>query len=249
MLDRTAEPIDFRKLIGTLGLPGGGLDPADPNAHHLPSGLLLTADGPEAEIATPPVPLTGRHAHGRCRRGPTKARPHLVSALPLGFGIEGYSTHLNVAVRGDVVAIATLFARRFSVGMMLMLDRGESPGLLVRPRPGRLELGGDFAEGEQLRAALTFAAAARACGTAVRDDAIAGLPPASAVESSRQRTDPVGSSTVPRSLATSAASGRDTSIRDGRGKALARRSARQGLDHRSTARGRCGRRNRARGRG
>jgi hypothetical protein len=40
---------------------------------------------------------------------------------------------------------------------MLTLDRADSPGLLVRPRPGRLELGGEYAGGPALRAAIAFA--------------------------------------------------------------------------------------------
>ena len=168
--------VDFRGLLPHLNLPGGGLDPGDPNAHHLPSGVLLTADGPEAEVATPPVPLapgSSATASAWIELG----EDLLVGALPPGTGIEGYSTHLNIAVRGDVVAIAALFARRFALGMMLLLDRRDSPGLLVRPRPGRLELGGDFVAGHQLRAALTFAvAAARSCEVTV-SGGVDHLPP------------------------------------------------------------------------
>jgi hypothetical protein len=41
--------------------------------------------------------------------------------------------------------------------MMLMLDDVGSPGLLVRPRPGRLELCGEFVAADDLRAAAIFA--------------------------------------------------------------------------------------------
>ena len=62
--------------------------------------------------------------------------------------------------------------------MLLLPDQGDSPGLPVGPRPGRLELGGDFVEGEQLRAALTYAvAAARSCAEAVRTKSDDALPP------------------------------------------------------------------------
>ncbi|MEY2430552.1 MAG: hypothetical protein QOC92_277 [Acidimicrobiaceae bacterium] len=177
VLDEALEQLDFRVMVHKLGMPGSGLDPGDPNAHHLPSGLLLTADGPEAEVATPPVPL----APG-CTRLVSMSAEHgedaLVEFLPAGAGIEGFSTHLNVSVGDDVVAIAALFARHFALGMMLLLDRPDSPGLLVRPRPGRLEVGGDFAAGEQLRVALTFATGAtRCCADAVRDRSTAALPP------------------------------------------------------------------------
>jgi hypothetical protein len=175
---RASDVVDFRALLPTLRLRGGGLDPGDPLAHHLPSGTLITADGPEAEVATPPVPLAPG-CTSLASRWAEHGEDLLVAALPSGTGIEGYSTHLNVSVRGDVVEIAALFAARFALGMMLLLDRRDSPGLLVRPRPGRLELGGDFVGGEQLRAALTFAAAgARRCEEAVGARRIALLPPA-----------------------------------------------------------------------
>jgi hypothetical protein len=165
---RATEAVDFRVLLPTLGFEGGGLDPNDPRAHRLGCGTLLTADGAEAEVATPPVaiaPGCAREVSAWAERG----EDVLAGALPRGTGIEGYSTHVNVSVQGDVVEIATTFATRFALGMMLLLDRSDSPGLLVRPRPGRLELGGDFVAGAQLRAAVTFAvAAARCCDVEAR---------------------------------------------------------------------------------
>src|SRR4051812_48076191 len=93
VLDAAGEAVDFRALIGTLHLPGGGLDPGDPNAHHLPSGVLLTADGAEAEIATPPIPVQpafSRAASAWAELG----EDALAAALPPGSAIEGFSTHL-----------------------------------------------------------------------------------------------------------------------------------------------------------
>src|SRR4051794_19447929 len=55
LVSRGHERIDFRGLIGQLGLPGGGLDPGDRFAHRLPSGIAITADIREAEIALPPL--------------------------------------------------------------------------------------------------------------------------------------------------------------------------------------------------
>ena len=161
-----------------MSLPGGGLNPGDPNAHHLPSGVMLTADGPEAEAAIPPIPLEEKFTW-HVTSWAEYAEDVLVDALPAGSAIEGFSTHLNVSVGADVVPVADLFARHFALGMMLLLDQADSPGLLVRPRPGRLELGGDFVEGEQLRAALTYAvAAARCCVAALRAKSTDALPPA-----------------------------------------------------------------------
>lgn len=52
---------------------------------------------------------------------------------------------------------------------MLLMDRIDSPGLLVRPRPGRTELCGEFLEDEPLAAVAAFVAGStRACAAAVR---------------------------------------------------------------------------------
>ena len=175
---RDGEPVDFRVLLRRLSLPGGGLDPGDPNAHHLPSGLLLTADGAEAEVATPPITLWPGATRDASAWSELAERA-LLASLPAGLAVEGYSTHLNVSVQADVVSVARLFAERFALGMMLLLERADSPGLLVRPRPGRLEIGGEFAEGAQLRGALTYAAgAARSCERAVAIGSTSELPPA-----------------------------------------------------------------------
>jgi hypothetical protein len=217
VLDEALQPIDFRKLVLRLGLPGGDLDPGDPNAHHLPSGLLLTADGPEAEIATPPVPLVPGCTQ-LVSRWAEQGEDALVGVLPPGTGIEGFSTHLNVSVGGDIIASAELFARRFALGMQLLLDQRDSPGLLVRPRPGRLEVGGDFASGEQLRVALTFAAGATlCCADAVRNRSTTGLPPEPRGRIAAARDRPgwfIGRATFARDLYDT---GRDASVRSGPG--------------------------------
>jgi hypothetical protein len=61
---------------------------------------------------------------------------------------------------------------------MLLVDRVDSPGLIIRPRPGRLELCGEFVDGPWLRAAAVYAAASvLACHQAVRGDrSLAALP-------------------------------------------------------------------------
>ena len=67
---------------------------------------------------------------------------------------------------------------------MLLTDRIDSPGLLVRPRPGRTELCGEFTENESLAAAAAFVAGTtRACAAAVRrPGARTALPPRLDVE-------------------------------------------------------------------
>lgn len=164
--------LDFESFIHNLPIDGLRLDPTDPNAYRTPWGGLLTADGREAEVAIAPVAMrAGCTAELEWRLD--VARSALVELLPARLRIEGYSTHLNVEVDDhDVVAAGKLFVRRFAPSMMLMLDRATSPGLLVRPRSGRLELGGEYCSGEQLRVAMTFAAAASlTCAAAVRSRA------------------------------------------------------------------------------
>jgi hypothetical protein len=161
--------LDFAPLLHTLKVEGLRLDPTDPNAYRTAWGGLVTSDGREAEVAIAPVAL---------RPGCTSelewrtlvAHDALASALPSHLRLDGYSTHLNLEVDDDdVVAAGRLFVKRFAPAMMLMLDRETSPGLLVRPRCGRLELGGEYCQGDQLRAAATFAAAGGlACAAAVR---------------------------------------------------------------------------------
>jgi hypothetical protein len=76
-------------------------------------------------------------------------------------------------------AVCRLYAETFAAALMLMMDRADSPGLLVRPRPGRTELCGEFVEGETLPAVAAFVAGtARACAAAVRKrSARPSLPP------------------------------------------------------------------------
>ncbi len=148
-------PVDARSLWPGLPDPGVHLDPGDPLARRERTGGVITADGRHAEQATPPVVL---------RPGSTievlalaaAGREHLAQQLP-AHRLVGYSTHVSVQVADrNVVAVARLVARRLALPIMLGLDRTGSPGLLVRPRPGRLEVGGEFAAGDQLRAAVAL---------------------------------------------------------------------------------------------
>lgn len=153
-------PLDFRPLLGAAPPDGLAIVPDDPRGYRCRGGGLLTADGDEAEIATSPVAVRPgftaeldqlvRLGHGRLR---AQVAPHL--------RVEGWSTHLNVEVADDAgQAVALLLASRFASSLMLLMDRSESPGLLVRPRPSRIELGGEYVVGDQLRAAMLMAAAA-----------------------------------------------------------------------------------------
>ncbi len=156
--------VDFRTVIHGLGLGRRNLVPSDPFAYGLPTGSQVTADSTEAEIAVPPAQLRPGFTH-LVDGWAAFERRQLAAAAPT-TGFVGDSTHLSIALpdgaNGD--RVATLFARHFSAGLMLLLDRRHSPGLLVRPRPYRLELGGEYAVGRPLRAALAYATgAALAC--------------------------------------------------------------------------------------
>lgn len=170
--------VDFRELIRSLDIDGEAIDPADVLARRCRWGGVVTADGPEAEIATPPVPLNrgfSALADGLAHVG----RAELERAAH-GHSFEGYSTHISISMDDDVVqAAAKVYAERFAPALMLLLDSPSSPGLLVRPRPGRLELCGEHADGERLRAASLFAAgSALAAERAVTDRAFRRqLPP------------------------------------------------------------------------
>lgn len=160
--------VDVRTIVDGLDL-GVRADPTDPHAHRGPWGGVVTADGAEAEVATPPVPV-GPGAVARVAALAAAGRAHLAAALGDDHRLEGFSTHLNVSApsRGDRPR-AALFARTFAPALMLLLDRPTSPGLLVRPRPGRLELGGEYSAGDDLAVALLFALGATLALGSIRD--------------------------------------------------------------------------------
>ena len=167
-VSRQDVPADFRAVVDTLGV-AERLDPGDPHAHRGTWGGVITADGREAEVATPPVPIEPGFADVLCTWA-ARGR-ELVLDADATLTLDGYSTHLSVEVDDATVCrVAGLFTSRFAPAMMLMLDRGHSPGLLVRPRRGRLELCGEFVDGDALVAALVFAAgASRACAAGATD--------------------------------------------------------------------------------
>ncbi len=149
--------IDGRTVWPQLPDIGAALDPGDPRARRDPWGGATTLDGRHLEAATRPVPLEPGCTQAASLLAVGGAR-HLADALPRGHALVGYSTHLSVEVDDDrVVQVARIVAERLSVPLALALDRRDSPGLLVRPRRGRLEICGEFAAGEQLQAALALA--------------------------------------------------------------------------------------------
>ena len=147
--------VDFADLIDRVA-PRTAVRrvPHDPLARFLASGAVLTADSPHAEVATPPRHL-GPDIAGRLADDALVGREHLLQRLRVsapGSGrieLRGYSTHLNAACPGEIEIgwrVVQRYVRTFAPALMLLADRSGSPGLLVRPRPDRLEAGTDFLE-------------------------------------------------------------------------------------------------------
>jgi hypothetical protein len=150
-------PIDFKDRIHELDLGIRHLDPGDPNAYPLDSGSVLTSDGKEAEIALAPVHVRPGAATTASHRADLE-RVRLETSLGPEFEVVGYSTHLSVwTPPDDGERVARVFVSRFAPALMLLLDRIDSPGLLVRPRPSRTELGGEYISGSGLTSASIFA--------------------------------------------------------------------------------------------
>ncbi len=142
VIRREGRAVDFRTLIAGLPIPGTRLDPGDRFAHRTVSGLALTCDGAEAEYVAPPVPLAPGFTDELAEWAGTGGS--LLAELLPDHEVEGVSTHLSVSVEPRLGhRVAQRFARTFAPPLMLLLDGEDSDGLLVRPRAGRVELGGD----------------------------------------------------------------------------------------------------------
>ena len=170
--------VDFRTIVRDIPLGGKHLDPGDVNAQRCAWGGVVTADGAEAEVALAPI-RTKAGFVGRLQQSAIRARESLRGALPRGLDLWGYSTHLSVSMPPAInEAAARLFLSTFAPGVMLLADRIDSPGLLVRPRPGRLELAFEYVDGAQLRGVAAYATgAAIATATAVSRRSRRLLPP------------------------------------------------------------------------
>lgn len=158
VLDSVGRQADFATLIHGLPLDGLRLDPGDVNACRLRSGLVVTADGMEAEAASPPVE-TGPGFDGLLAAWAASGRQAIERALGEGYRLEGYSTHISVSLPGSGAAAAERYARTFGPVLARLLEGPHSLGIYVRPRPGRIEFCGEYLEGERLRFAARFAVA------------------------------------------------------------------------------------------
>lgn len=150
--------LDFRELLADREIEGVRADPADPYAFRLASGLVLTCDDREAEIACPPVALTGGFS-SRLAAWAAQGRETIEGFLPARAELHGYSTHISISMPDEIcVELAGRWAQIYAAAWMLVIQRPSAHGVMVRPRPGRLELCGDFASGDVLRAAAVLAA-------------------------------------------------------------------------------------------
>jgi hypothetical protein len=176
---RAGWPVDFGELLPDLTVGRDALDPSLPGARRWRSGAVLSADGREAEVAAPPVAVRPGFAAETTAWGHA-ARRDLAKLLPESYALSGYSTHFSVSVDdARNPPIGGLYTRTFALGLMLLVDRATSPGLIVRPRPRRLELCGEFVDGAHLHAAAAYAVgSALACHRAITGErALAWLPP------------------------------------------------------------------------
>ena len=140
-------PVDFHDLIDRV-VPAAAVRrfAFDENARIMPSGAIWTVDSPHAEIATPPRELRVGIA-SRLAADALAERAAMRRRLPAGAELRGYSTHLNAfATDVDGWALARRFATTYAPAIMLVAERRGSPGLLVRPRHERLEIGTEFLE-------------------------------------------------------------------------------------------------------
>ena len=90
-------PLDARLLLPTLPLDGRRLDPGDRHAVRCGWGGVVTADGREIEVATPPARL-GSDGVAEAVRLSGAGAAAVLEALPEDVRLSGYSTHLNVEV-------------------------------------------------------------------------------------------------------------------------------------------------------
>ncbi len=179
-LSRNGSRLDFRGLIHGLDVPGRRLDPGDVNAYRCASGLVLTCDEQEAEVASPPVVVSPSFTQ-EIAAWSTAGVAQLRRLIPEDDSVTGFSTHLSASLANDQAdATLNLLVRAFAPALMLLLDGPISLGIYLRPRPGRLELCGEYISGDYLRAVSAFyAGAVRACAAAVADkrNADSKLPP------------------------------------------------------------------------
>ncbi len=154
--------LDFQALFPRL-IAGGRCVPFrnSESAVILEAGYMLGCDGQEAEIATAPISL---HAAGplRLAREVTRCRGHMLALLQRAGvpEVRGYSTHLSISVpAGRERELAEALSVTVAPALVLLMESRSSPGMLLRTRRGRLEIGSEYIDDEQqLAAAAVFLA-------------------------------------------------------------------------------------------
>lgn len=150
--------LDFRRLFPqvvarTRSVPFRNCD----SAVILDAGYMLACDGREAEFATAPVDWHGDGCLSLAREA-VRCRLHMLRLLKESGvpRVSGYSTHLSVSVPiGREWEIARAFAKTVGPALILLMEARQSPGLLIRPRRGRLEIGSEYLDDErQIAAAI-----------------------------------------------------------------------------------------------
>ena len=185
---RHGAQVEFSKLIHSLKIDGRALHPLNGDVYLTPAGIALMADGWVAEVASPPIDLEPGFTSA-LEGSAVLGRSLLEASLLDGMTMSGGSTHISIEVDPRLNdRITLLYARTFAVAMMLLMDRETSPGLLVRPRPGRTELCGEYLTGGPLRVAAAFAAVSvRALEAHFRKGALAPPPVRASLERGRRR--------------------------------------------------------------
>ncbi len=184
--------VDFADLIERVAPAGASRRFAfDAQARIVRSGAVWTVDAPHAEVATPPRELGLGIASRLADDALTERdalRRRLIAAVPGHVELRGYSTHLNAyADDVDGWALVGHVAVTYAPALMLLAERPSSPGLLVRPRPRRLEIGTEYLESREdlIAAAVLVLATAVAAWPVGRGDAQSPLP---ALDGSRLQT-------------------------------------------------------------
>ena len=169
--------VPFAPLLGAVlpNAPTRGFG-EDPLARVRRDGAVWTADGPHAETATPPRRLAPGIAT-RLADDTLHQREMLLRRLRriaetdgTRLELRGYSTHVNAFCASvDAWAVVRRFGELYGPAIMLLADRRDSPGLLIRPRPERLEIGTEYLESRDdlVAVALVTLAAAVDCWRAV----------------------------------------------------------------------------------
>ena len=150
---------DFREIIHGLGILGARLDPGDRNAYRLDDGSVITADETEAEFATIPIDTVPGFAPGLASLS-GQLLQRLAGLLPPDLQLRGAATHVNVSLPSrDVDRVALDYVSTFGPMLQALWDRPTGHGIMIRPRPGRIEFGGEFIAGARLSAVALFCVA------------------------------------------------------------------------------------------